>query len=234
MTARPDRPRLLDLFCCAGGAARGYQRAGWHVTGVDIRPQPRYAGDVFVRADAIEYAAEYGHLFDAIHASPPCQFRCTLNRGTNRWRDHPDLIGPTRVVLDGLGVPYAMENVPGSGIRRDVTLCGEMFGLLVTRHRYFELGFWSTAKPAHVAHRGRTIGWRHGEYFGPEDGAVYYAVYGDGGGKGTVAEWQHAMGIDWTDQRRELAEAIPPAYGQWIGDRLLAAVTGTAGAEQAA
>jgi hypothetical protein len=93
-----------------------------------------------------------------------------------------------------------------------------MFGLGVIRHRYFELGRWSAAQPAHVKHRGRVAGWRHGEYF---DGP-YFAVYGSGGGKGTVKQWQEAMGIDWTDDRREIAEAIPPAMTNYIGAQLIA------------
>jgi hypothetical protein len=109
----------------------------------------------------------------------------------------------------------------GAKIRKDVTLCGEMFGLEVLRHRHFELGGWSMKQPPHVPHRGRVKGWRHGEYF---DGP-YFAVYGDGGGKGSVAEWQRAMGIDWTSDKVELAEAIPPAYTELIGREMLAALS---------
>ncbi len=98
-----------------------------------------------------------------------------------------------------------------------MTLCGEMFGLGVIRHRYFELGGWAGSAPAHVPHRGRVAGWRHGEFFaGP-----YFAVYGNGGGKGSVPQWQEAMGIDWTTDRRELAEAVPPAYTEHIGRQLV-------------
>jgi DNA (cytosine-5)-methyltransferase 1 len=105
-------------------------------------------------------------------------------------------------------------------VRRDFTLCGEMFGLDVIRHRYFELGGWFSMAfaPTHPAHRGRVRGWRHGTYY---DGP-YLAVYGDGGGKGSVAEWQQAMGIDWTDDRKAIAEAIPPAYTEWVGGQMLA------------
>jgi hypothetical protein len=216
------RPRLLDLFCGAGGATKGYQRAGFHVTGVDIVPQPNYCGDEFIRSDAVAYLAVHGHEYDAIHASPPCQTHSALTKG-NRvrgWQDgHVDLIPVTRDLLDHAARrPYVIENVQGSELRRDLTLCGEMFGLDVIRHRYFELGGWFAMQPIHVPHRGRVAGMRHGEWFtGP-----YFAVYGDGGGKGTVAQWQAAMGIDWTDDRRELAEAIPPAYTEYVGAALLA------------
>lgn len=96
-------------------------------------------------------------------------------------------------------------------------LDGEMFGLRVIRHRNYELGGWTMAQPHHPKHRGRVAGWRHGVY---HDGP-YVAVYGDGGGKGSVAEWQEAMGISWTSERKELAEAIPPAHAEAIGSSLL-------------
>ena len=201
----PRRRRLLDLFCCAGGAAVGYHRAGFEVVGVDIAPQPNYPFE-FVQGDALEFLAAHGREFDAVHASPPCQGYTALRAvHGNEW---PLLIDATRDLLDQVGRPYVIENVQGSPLRRDMTLCGEMFGLGVIRHRYFELGGWSGVAPAHRPHRGRVRGWRHGVYF---DGP-YLAVHGEGGGKGTVAEWQAAMGIDWTSVRREIAEAIPPAY----------------------
>ena len=105
-----------------------------------------------------------------------------------------------------------------------MTLCGEMFGLGVIRHRNFELGGWHTTRPTHLEHRGRVAGMRHGVWYeGP-----YFAVYGQGGGKGTVPQWQQAMGIGWTDVRKEIAEAIPPAYGQWLATRYLTTVAGLA------
>lgn len=215
------KPRLLDLFCCSGGSSRGYQLAGFHVTGVDQDPQPNYAGDVFVQADALEYAVEHGREFDVVAGSPPCQANCALVKGNRMrgWADtHVDLIPWTRDVLNWIGRPYIIENVQGSSLRRDLTLCGEMFGLSVIRHRYFELGGWSMAKPVHIKHRGRVAGWRHGEWF---DGP-YFAVYGDGGGKGSIEQWQEAMGIHWTDVKHELTEAIPPAYTRYIGLSLIA------------
>jgi hypothetical protein len=221
-------PRLLDLYSCAGGAAVGYHRAGFEVVGVDIDPQPRYPFEHH-QADALTFLAEYGHRFDAVHASPPCQTHSALTGGNRKrpgWTDaHVDLIGPTRELLDALGKPYVIENVQGAPVRRDLTLCGEQFGLRVIRHRYFELGGWTMPTLAHVPHRGRVAGWRHGvRYDGP-----YLAVHGDGGGKGSVAEWQAAMGIDWTDVKRELAEAIPPAYTEHVGRGLMAALTAVEG-----
>lgn len=224
-------PRLLDLYCCAGGAARGYQRAGFHVTGVDIVDRPTYAGDEFVQGDALEFLAAHGREFAAVHSSPPCQAGTGPTLGTNAarnaetGREHPRLIAPTRSALLELGLPFVIENVqstakvgPELGVRPDLMLCGEQFGLEVIRHRFFELGGWWMFAPPHNTHRGRVAGWRHGEWF---DGP-YFAVYGDGGGKGSVAEWQRALGIDWTSDRVELAESIPPAFTEFVGEGLMA------------
>ncbi|MEV0698604.1 DNA methylase [Saccharopolyspora sp. NPDC050389] len=211
-----SRPSLLDLFCCAGGAGMGYHRAGFEVVGVDINPQPNYPFE-FHQADAVEFLAAHGHEFDAIHASPPCQAGCTLTAGTNKGRIYPQLIPATRDALVRTGRPWVIENVAGAPIRKDLMLCGEMFGLAVLRHRFFELGGWTIPQPAHPQHRGRVSGMRHGKWFeGP-----YFAVYGEGGGKGTVAQWQQAMDITWTAVRKEIAEAIPPAYTEHIGAALL-------------
>ncbi|MEE1754193.1 DNA methylase [Streptomyces sp. SP18CS02] len=221
-----ERPLLLDLYSCAGGAAMGYRRAGFDVHGVDIAPRPNYPF-AFIQADALEYLAALiatGEIkrYTFIHTSPPCQAGCALTVGTNRSRGwggtHVDLVPPTRELLDASGLPYVIEQPNGKAeIRKDLTLCGEMFSLGVLRHRNFELGRWTVEKPAHVPHRGRVRGWRHGEFF---DGP-YVAAYGNGGGKPTVAELQAAMGITWTDVREELTEAIPPAYSQWIGGAFL-------------
>lgn len=209
--------RVLDAFCGAGGASRGYQLAGFHVTGVDIEPQPNYIGDDFHQGDAIEYIDEHGSKFDFVHSSPPCQSSSALTKGTNKGREYPQLIPPTRAALLSTGRPWVIENVSGAPIRRDITLCGEMFGLAVLRHRHFEFGNASFPPPVHRAHRGRVAGMRHSVWYeGP-----YFAVYGEGGGKGSVAQWQQAMDIHWTDVRKEIAEAIPPAFTHWIGTQLL-------------
>ena len=177
---------------------------------------PRYPYK-FIQADAIEYVKQFGHLYDVVHASPPCQASSALTKGTNKGLKYLDLIPDTREALATLDVPTIIENVQGSDLRRDITLCGEYFGLKVIRHRYFELNGFSVPQPEHIKHRGRVIGWRHGKRY---DG-YYYAVYGEGGGKGTVEEWQDAMGIDWTETRKEIAEAIPPLYTQYIGKYLM-------------
>lgn len=222
----PARPRILDLFCGAGGAGQGYKQAGFHVTGVDIAPQPDYAGDLFIQGDALEYLAAHGREYDAVHTSPPCQASCTLTKGTNKGRGYLNLIPATRELLAELKVPTVIENVQGSDLRRDLTLCGEMFGLGVIRHRYFEVAGFPVAVPAHKPHRGRVAGYRHGQWY---DGP-YFAVYGDGGGKGTVAQWQQAMGMHWTANRKSIAEAIPPAYTEYIGRRIFESLPAAAGA----
>lgn len=173
--------RVLDLFCCAGGAGTGYFRAGAsYVEGWDIIPRPRYPL-TFRLGDALEVLRDVAYLrtFDFIHASPPCQHDAAITRGTNaHLRDrYADLYEPTRDLMYASGVPGAIET-PRS--RKDVVLCGEMFGLDVLRHRNIELVNWSTSPPKHVKHRGRVRGYRHGEWF---DGP-YVAAYGAGGGQG--------------------------------------------------
>ncbi|WP_405424455.1 DNA methylase [Streptomyces erythrochromogenes] len=223
-----DRPLLLDLFCCAGGAAMGYHRAGFRVVGIDVIDRSDHYPFAFRQGDALTLLAELiasGEIrrYTAVHASPPCQKRCALTVGTNRSRGwggrHVDLVAPTRELLDASGLPYVIEQPDGKAdVRKDITLCGEMFSLGVLRHRNFELGGWTTTQPKHVRHRGYVRGWRHGEY---RDGP-YVAAYGKGGGKATVPEMQSAMGIDWTEVHDELTEAIPPAYSEWLGRAFLA------------
>lgn len=222
------KPRLLDLFCGVGGAAVGYARAGFEVVGVDIEPQPDYPF-AFVQADALDYLAEHAHEFDAVHASPPCQASSNLTKGTNAGRDYPQLIPATRFGLELTGLPTVLENVAGADMARDLVLCGEMFGLAVLRHRYFEVHGFEVHQPLHPSHLGRVRGWRHGAYY---DGP-YVAVYGEGGGKRNVAERQAAMRIDWTSDRKGIAEAIPPAYthlvGWWLIDAAIRARSPTSG-----
>ncbi|MFC8450597.1 DNA methylase [Kitasatospora sp. NPDC057223] len=222
--------RILDAFCCAGGAGTGYNLAGFDVTGIDIRPRPNYPYR-FVQGDAVEYIRAHGAEYDLIHTSPPCQAGCALTVGTNTamgWGTaHVDLVAATRDAAEATGRPYVIEQPNGrAAVRKDISLCGEMFGLGVLRHRNFELGGWTMPSPAHRPHRGRVRGWRHGQYF---DGP-YVAAYGSGGGKASILEMQQAMGITWTDVREELTEAIPPAYTELIGRAAAHALTGAAGA----
>jgi DNA (cytosine-5)-methyltransferase 1 len=155
------RPTLLDLCGCEGGAAEGYRRAGWSVTSVDLDAAAlrRNPADVTVVGDALGFLAEYGHDFDAIHASFPCQ-RWSANGANTAAQKWPDLITPGRELLNATGRPWVMENVPKAPLRRDLVLCGSMFGLRTVdtdgttlhlqRHRVFESNVPLT--PPHAPH----------------------------------------------------------------------------------
>ena len=202
-----SRPRLLDLFCCAGGAGMGYHRAGFDVVGVDIRPQPDYPF-VFVQADAIEFVRGAGAGFDAIHASPPCQRYSELTPATAR-ASHPDLIAPTQQALRVAGVPYVIENVDGARhlLGPSLMLCGTMFGLPVWRHRWFEMPWWKSAvAPTECRHRGRPVV-VSGRKRGCKDA--------------TPDEMRAALGTPWIRRRSDVREAIPPAYTEYIGKPLV-------------
>ena len=216
------RPKLLDLFSGAGGAGMGYHLAGFDVTGVDIKPQPRYPFDHVV-GDARAFVAEHGGEYDAIHASPPCQAYTTMS---NRWRgaggkadSHDELIDATRSLLEQSGRSWVIENVAGArrAMRSPLTLTGGMFGLGVHRPRLFETSFLVFAEPPcpppadavgvyGKAHDGRRL-------FTRADGSIQRAA-------NSLAEAQAAMGIDWMEWR-ELAEAIPPAYTTFLGEQLI-------------
>lgn len=207
--------RLLDLCCGAGGAAGGYLQAGFTVTGVDTVAQPDYPGD-FEQADALEFVRTYGHLYDVVHASPPCQASSTLTKGTNNliaeWTDE---IGVYRRHLREVGKPYVIENVVTASLRPDLMLCGTMFDLPVLRHRVFEVAVPIT-QPLHRPHQGRVNGWRHGRRIK----GSYLGVWGQGGYKGTLLEWQQGLDTPWITTRKGLANAIPPAYTHHIGNDL--------------
>jgi hypothetical protein len=221
--------RVLDLYCCSGGAGWGYKLAGATlVRGVDV-VQRDYRGDEFRRRDAIGYLTSLDRAgllrgrFDLIHASPPCQAASTLTVGTNASRgwggEHRQWVPETRAALDETGIPYVIEQPAGHKglIRADLRLCMDMFPLdeppWVQRHRDFEISGFTVPQPKHGKHRGYVRGYRHGVY---RDGP-YVAAYGSGGGKATIAEMQHALEIPWTSEREELTEAIPPAYTKYIG-----------------
>jgi DNA (cytosine-5)-methyltransferase 1 len=222
------RLRILDLFSCAGGAAMGYHRAGFEVVGVDIDPQPRYPFEHHV-ADAIEFALAHGHEFDAIHASPPCQSYSTLNAYNKKT--YPDLIEPVRTLLVGTGRPWVMENVPQAPLRDPVVLCGQMFGLRVYRHRGFESGGGLTLpQPEHARHVALCA--RNG--YLPSSDRPFMTISGGAHSRAWQLAACDALGTPWMRVPvsgnvklgiREVCESIPPAYTEWIGARLAAALT---------
>ena len=208
------RPRLLDLFCGAGGAAMGYYRAGFDVVGVDIKPQKRYPFE-FVQADALEYVAAHGRGFDAVHASPPCQAYTRAQNAAKNAHAHPDLIAPVRDALMCIGKPYMIENVIGAPLINTSILCGLSFGLKVRRHRLFETNFLVLVSPCQCHKQDYFV------IFGHE---VRCRRHGSKAGrKNRISEGRAAMGIDWMT-RAELSEAIPPAYTEFIGRQLMSII----------
>jgi len=199
-------PKLLDLYCGAGGASVGYSRAGFEVVGVDIMPQPHYPLD-FIQADALEYVQEHGHKFDVIAASPPCQAYAKTNRLFDK--DYPDLVDKTRQLIKDK--PYVIENVVDAPLNDPKMLCGAMFGLRVYRHRIFESNVKFRGKP-HPIHQ-----WPIAKMGRPPQEGEFMHVVGNFSG---VPYAKQAMGIDWM-VRDELAQAIPPAYTEHIGKQIL-------------
>jgi DNA (cytosine-5)-methyltransferase 1 len=210
-----SRPILLDLFAGAGGAAMGYYRAGFMPIGVDIEPQPNYPFE-FHQGDAFDLLAELGADVDAIHASPPCQHYSTATADPSR---HPDLYGRTRELLDATGRPWVIENVPGAPALSGVILCGSMFGLRVRRHRIFESSFLVLAPACRHREQGTPLG-----IYG--DGGTGRQTRPDGSYRSTKAHrWQFAelMGMPWAEPR-EIVQAIPPIYTEWLGAHLLSVI----------
>lgn len=214
-----NRPRLLDLFCGAGGAGMGYRRAGFDVVGVDIKHQKRYPFD-FVNFD-IEILFATGwkrfldlHGIDAIHASPPCQsFTAYRRKGSGVGDNYPNLIPGTRRALEASGLPYIIENVEGAPLIDPVTLCGSSFLLDVRRHRLFESNVRLSAPPC--AHEWQT------PRFPPATNRTNLRSTVEVGVWRIPLEVQSAaMGIDWMTLG-ELSESIPPAYTEHLGAQLL-------------
>lgn len=221
MTDESGRPLLLDLFCCQGGAATGYHRAGFDVIGVDIWPQPRYPFE-FQQGDALEALATFDlSRFSAVHASPPCHDHVrtfVAKDGTGR------LLAQARDALERTGLPWVIENVPGAPMRADYRLCGCMFGLpLLARERWFETSWhgFEMRPPCHHPERPVTVtgngipsrSW----YYGRVGGSEYYRLS------------KEAMGISWMT-KAGLVQAIPPAYTEHIGLQLIAALGASKGA----
>jgi DNA (cytosine-5)-methyltransferase 1 len=217
-----QKPRLLDLFCGAGGAAVGYARAGFDVVGVDINPQPNYPFQ-FVQEDALRFL-DMGRFitFDAIHASPPCQGYVQWNNlNAKKYGsrvEHPMLIEPVRRALQASGMPYVIENVVGAPLDSPTMLCGSMFGLNVRRHRLFESNVGMLRFPCrHTRTEIAVYGWLDGRrIWTRKDGSEVRAAK-------TLEQANEAMGIDWMTWD-ELRESIPPAYTEFVGRQILAAI----------
>lgn len=217
------RPFALDLFCGGGGMGQGLADAGFEVVGVDLAEQPDFPFE-FVRADALEVLDTWAGDFDVIHASPPCQLftrASHLRKAQGGETQALDLLEPTRARLRHLGLPYSIENVEGAPLH-GVKLCGSMFGLAVQRHRIFESNVY-IPQPA-CDHKAFPVDPERGK---PRPIGVYHVLADDipKGGRTarTLEEAQQAMGIDWLPWDR-LKEAIPPAYGRYVGEHLLAAI----------
>lgn len=245
------KPRALDLFCCAGGATKGLQRAGFHVTGVDLNPQPRYCGDEFHRADAMTFPLDG---FDFIWASPPCQAFTRL-RSLQRGKEYPDLIAATRERLISSNIPYSIENVDGAPLGGYlILLCGTMFGLEtrggraeLRRHRLFETSFSIPLRPQ-CQHGHRKVLTAVGHT--PVDNNFRrHAITVTGTGMGSRISRARAITVTGStaqtntvrnlerevftvSEAREamgidwmgmkgLSQAIPPAYAEFIGRQAL-------------
>ena len=202
------RPKILDLFCGAGGAGMGYHLAGFEVEGVDNKPQPHYPFK-FCQADALEFPLEG---YDAYHASPPCQkfSYCVNPLGRSEYLD---LITPIRQRLELTGKPFVIENVPGATLENYIEIDGTMVGIRTIKNRWFELhGFEILLLPAKWNARGKV---KSGEFAG---------IMRHGKNSRELTKREHlaeAYEIDWGMNRHELREAIPPAYTKLIGKHLL-------------
>lgn len=204
--------KLLDLFCCCGGISKGYHDAGFEeITGVDIKDDHKYPYN-FIHSDVFKLPLSFFKQFDLIHASPPCQHYTFATRKTNRDK-HPDLIEKTRLLLQKIGKPYTIENVPNAPLRKDLLLCGEMFeGLRIIRHRIFEIEGFKVIQQTHRKHKER-IGKK----------SYYMQIAGHGGDSYSfrVEDWKKAIGIAWVNDKKHLTQMIPPSYSKYIGSQYI-------------
>ena len=192
--------KILDLFCCAGGSSLGMSKFG-EITGVDIDPQEEYRWN-FIQKDVFKLDIEWIRTFDFIWSSPPCQaYSCATGPARSKGKEYPDLIDETRELLIKIGKPFVIENVPGSPLRRNLLLCGSMFGLGVRRHRWFEINGFKVEQPLHPEHENEII-----------------TVVGDGY---DLSEAQTAMEIFHITDKHHLSQAVPPAYSNYILEQFL-------------
>lgn len=222
-----SKPMLLDLFCKAGGATKGYMDAGFYVVGVDVEPQPHYIGNEFIQADALTFPLDG---FDAIHASPPCQGYSRsrhIRMNDAHQRKYPQLLDQMRERLIANGVPWIMENVAEAPMPHFLMLCGTMFGLKVYRHRQFESSILlfspGSCQHPHALLPGYVC------IYGDHVRGRQTGKYGNNYQQYPIEVGRAAMDIDWMTQK-ELAQAIPPAYTAWIGRQLMAVLAANVGA----
>jgi len=207
--------KLLDLYCKAGGASKGYQLAGFEVVGVDIKKQKRYPFK-FIQADCLELMKDIEFLksFDVIAASPPCQTHSItqhLRNAQGKSTDKIDLIPQTREALIASGRPYVIENVPGSPLANPIQMCGSSFGLKVRRHRLFESNLQLKGSVCNHKEQGKPVGIY---------GSMRDEIPNGGHTAKSIEQAREAMGIDWMIWG-ELVEAIPPIYTKEIGTQIL-------------
>lgn len=219
------RMKLLDLFCCAGGASMGYHQAGFEVTGVDIKDQPSYPFK-FIKEDVMEILKDKEFLgsFDVIHASPPCQGYSNATKPDSVYvhysqgKDTPKLIEPVRNALINTGKYYIIENVAGAKeyLIEPFKLTGYMFNMPIERTRYFECNF-PVAELKNVTKRG------YSKKYAEDNGIDYrdMSVTGKSRRKGSIDVWRKVMDMPWAGRGWELTEAIPPAYTKYIGEQIL-------------
>jgi DNA (cytosine-5)-methyltransferase 1 len=210
--------KLLDLFCGQGGMAMGYADAGFRVIGVDSQDFSARYPYGFRQADALDVLRDTDYVkgFDAIHASPPCQAHSQITPDRDL---HESLIEPVRDLLAATGKPYVIENVPGAPLRNPVQLCGSSFGLRVRRHRLFEVSFPLVAPPCDHAWQNSDPLFKVRASHRPNAERRWSGVLGVHGGADSTDAWADVMEIEHMTMRG-LAQAIPPAYAEYIGNRL--------------
>lgn len=224
-TLHGNTPRVLDLFCGAGGCSMGYKLAGFAPSGIDIRNQPHYPF-AFVQCEALGFLRVNANWirdnFTIIHASPPCQFFSQLKSIHKDLAFH-DLIAQTRDLLDDVGLPYIIENVPGAktALINPLMLCGTMFGLKLFRHRLFEIGHAGkkliVLTPQHTSHKQLGLHAAKTSKAPDYEKGEVHSIYGHFSGSKQAGI---VMGTTWMT-RNEMSQAIPPLYTAHIGLQLL-------------
>lgn len=205
-------PKLLDLFCGAGGASKGYHRAGFDIVGIDVKHGKRYPFE-YQRMSITDVSIDLLRQFDVIHASPPCQtFSITKNLriAQGKTTNKVDWLDFTRDLLQKSGKPYVIENVPGAPLINPILVCGSAFDLKVRRHRLFESNVKLSGTICNHKKQGKPVGIY---------GSMNDEIPNGGHTAKTIEQAHEAMGIDWMIWG-ELVEAIPPAFTQFIGKQL--------------